>query len=122
MSAGSLPGMPIMTTYELQLSDTRNAVWIHASDGSTVGRFGRMGIDLHNTVTEQMAGMPECRLCTHRRKKRCPGGVSRCQMMPLTLAFFPLRARVNRRLAVIADTLLTCRNRLNLPISYRGLA
>lgn len=52
--------------YELQLSDSRNAIWIHScSDGSTVGRFGRMGIDLHNTVTEQLAGMPECRLCTH---------------------------------------------------------
>ncbi|WP_256679123.1 hypothetical protein [Pseudomonas sp. MWU12-2323] len=24
-----------------------------------------MGIDLHNTATEQMAGMPECRMCTH---------------------------------------------------------
>ena len=52
--------------YELQLSDSKSAVWIHSCvDGSTVGRFGRMGIDLHNTVTEQQAGMPECRLCTH---------------------------------------------------------
>lgn len=50
---------------ELQLSRGRDAVWIHASDGSTVGRFGRMGIDLHNTATEQLAGHPECRLCTH---------------------------------------------------------
>jgi len=52
--------------YELQLSAQRNAVWIHScSDGSTVGRFGRMGVDLHNTATEQLAGMSECRLCTH---------------------------------------------------------
>lgn len=51
--------------YELQLSDLRNALWVHSSDGSTVGRFGRMGIDLHNTLTDQLAGMPECRLCTH---------------------------------------------------------
>lgn len=52
--------------YELQLSATRTAIWVHSTtDGSTVGRFGRMGIDLHNTVTEQMAGLPECRLCTH---------------------------------------------------------
>ncbi len=58
-----------MTTYEIQLSEARNAVWIHASDGSTVGRFGRMGIDLHTTVTEQMAGMPQCRLCTHGQPK-----------------------------------------------------
>lgn len=51
--------------YEIQLSEPRNVVWIHAPDGSTVGRFGRMGIDLHTTVTEQMAGAPQCRLCTH---------------------------------------------------------
>jgi hypothetical protein len=52
--------------YELQLSESRNAVWIHSlMDGSTVGRFGLMGVDLHNTITEQRAGMSECRLCTH---------------------------------------------------------
>jgi hypothetical protein len=51
--------------FTVEWSATNNAVWIHASDGSTVGRFGRMGIDLHNTVTEQLAGKPECRLCTH---------------------------------------------------------
>lgn len=51
--------------YEIQYSENRDAVWIHSSDGSTVGRFGKLGIDLHNTVTEQLAGAPECRLCTH---------------------------------------------------------
>lgn len=52
-------------TYQVQISACRQTVWIHSSDGSTVGRFGRMGVDLHNTVTEQMAGKPQCRLCTH---------------------------------------------------------
>jgi len=51
--------------YELQLADNRNAVWIHASDGSTVGRFGVKGVDLHTTVTEQLNGASQCRLCTH---------------------------------------------------------
>lgn len=51
--------------YEIQLSEGRDAIWVHASDGSTVGRFGRFGIDLHNTLTDQMAGMSECKLCTH---------------------------------------------------------
>lgn len=51
--------------YEVEVATSRNAVWIHASDGSTVGRFGRMGVDLHNSVSDQMAGSPECRLCTH---------------------------------------------------------
>lgn len=53
--------------YEVQLSDTLDRVWIHAPDGSTVGRFSCWGIDLHNTVSEQIAGAPECRLCTHTR-------------------------------------------------------
>lgn len=29
------------------------------------GRFSRMGVELHNTVTEMLQGRPECRLCTH---------------------------------------------------------
>lgn len=53
--------------YEVEYSVCRDAVWIHCSDGSTVGRFGRMGVDLHNSITEQHAGQPECRLCTHGR-------------------------------------------------------
>jgi hypothetical protein len=53
--------------YQVEWSRLNDAVWIHASDGSTVGRFGKMGVDLHNTVTEQMQGAPECRLCTHGR-------------------------------------------------------
>lgn len=51
--------------YELQLSSMRDAVWIHCSDGSTVGRFGKMGVDLHNSVVEQLKGATQCRLCTH---------------------------------------------------------
>lgn len=53
--------------YDIQIADGGACIWIHASDGSTVGRFSRFGIDLHNTVTEQMAGAPQCRLCTHGR-------------------------------------------------------
>lgn len=53
--------------YQVEWSHLRDAVWIHCSDGSTVGRFGKMGVDLHNSVSEQMAGQPECRLCTHQR-------------------------------------------------------
>jgi hypothetical protein len=51
--------------YEIQQSQMHDAVWIHASDGSTVGRFGKMGVDLHNTISEQLNGAPQCRLCTH---------------------------------------------------------
>jgi hypothetical protein len=51
--------------YMVESSLRNDTVWIHSSDGSTVGRFGKMGVDLHNTVTEQLAGAPQCRLCTH---------------------------------------------------------
>lgn len=56
--------------YEVQVSALRDTIWIHSSDGSTVGRFGRMGVDLHNTVSEMMRGAPECRLCTHGKPSR----------------------------------------------------
>lgn len=57
---------PASTTleYELQLSDNLDAVWLHASDGSTVGRFGRMGIDLHNTVTHRVQSGAEMLACS----------------------------------------------------------
>ena len=51
--------------YVVQYSDCGGAVWVHCSDGSTVGRFGKQGVDIHNSVTEQLAGAKECRLCTH---------------------------------------------------------
>lgn len=54
-------------TYEVQYSQSRDVVWVHCSDGSTVGRFGKMGIDIHHSVTDQMKGQPECKLCTHGR-------------------------------------------------------
>ncbi len=53
------------TTYTAETSCQRDTIWIHASDGSTVGRFSRFGIDIHNTATEQKNGKPECLMCTH---------------------------------------------------------
>jgi len=52
--------------YELQLTPSRNAVWVHASDGVTVGRFGKMGIDIHNSMAVQLETGKQCLLCTHR--------------------------------------------------------
>lgn len=53
--------------YEIQLTPARDRLWLHCSDGSTVGRFSAFGVDLHNSITEQMAGASECRLCTHSK-------------------------------------------------------
>jgi hypothetical protein len=30
-------------SYEVELSQMRDVVWVHASDGSTTGRFGKFG-------------------------------------------------------------------------------
>jgi hypothetical protein len=49
--------------YELQTTPSRSAVWVHCDDGSTVGRFGRAGIDIHTSITEQLAGASQCKLC-----------------------------------------------------------
>lgn len=52
--------------YEVEIAANKSVVWVHSrADGSTVGRFGKMGVDIHNTVTDQLNGAPECRLCTH---------------------------------------------------------
>lgn len=57
--------------YELQLDSGQRRVWVHCSDGSTVGRFNvDFGIDIHNTITDQMAGASECLHCTHRAATR----------------------------------------------------
>lgn len=50
----------------VQVSEDGNTVWVHALDGSTVGRFSKtFGMDCHTTVTEQLAGAGQCLHCTH---------------------------------------------------------
>jgi hypothetical protein len=51
---------------QVQLSEDGSTVWVHALDGSTVGRFSkRFGLDVHTTVTQQMEGAAQCLHCTH---------------------------------------------------------
>lgn len=50
----------------VQVSEDRRTVWVHADDGSTVGRFSKVfGMDVHTTITEQLAGAGQCLRCTH---------------------------------------------------------
>ena len=50
----------------VQVSGDATTVWVHALDGSTVGRFSkRFGLDIHTTVTQQMEGAAQCLYCTH---------------------------------------------------------
>lgn len=65
----------------IQVNQSRDTLWVHSLDGSTVGRFSkRFGMDVHNTVSDQLAGAPQCLHCTHR-----PGShqdwISFCQLM-----------------------------------------
>jgi hypothetical protein len=55
----------------IQVSDCGNTVWIHSSEGSTVGRFSKtFGMDVHTTVSEQMDGASQCLNCTHQKPSR----------------------------------------------------
>lgn len=50
----------------IQVSPDRVTVWVFGLDGSTVGRFSKVfGMDVHTTVTAQLAGAKECLKCTH---------------------------------------------------------
>lgn len=51
--------------YFVECSTDHETVWVHCSDGSTVGRFSVFGIDIHNSVTAMLNGAHECLLCTH---------------------------------------------------------
>lgn len=59
--------MPTITHEDqIQVSADRRTVWVHAVDGSTVGRFSKVfGMDVHTTVTQQLQGVGQCLRCTH---------------------------------------------------------
>jgi hypothetical protein len=40
------------------------AVWINDETGC-LGRFGRLGVDVHRIMEQQMEGLPVCLACTH---------------------------------------------------------
>lgn len=57
---------PAQPVYDIACSADGRVVWVTAADGSCVGRFDkRAGIDVHRTVSEQMAGQAQCLYCTH---------------------------------------------------------
>lgn len=52
--------------YEICTDPLGTRLWINADDGSAVARFNTTsGVDVHNTVTDQLNGAPECLWCTH---------------------------------------------------------
>lgn len=40
-------------------------VWVNAPTGENIARFGKMGVDVHNTIEARTNGAPECLACTH---------------------------------------------------------
>jgi hypothetical protein len=44
------------------------AIWVNASTGECLGRFGLMGIDVHRRIEDQ--GQGECLNCTHGKTTR----------------------------------------------------
>lgn len=54
--------------FAIDRSADGKTVWVTGSDGSNIGRFSKtFGMDVHTTVTEQMAGSGQCLHCTHGR-------------------------------------------------------
>lgn len=88
--------------FEIQVSANGETVWVHASDGSTVGRYStRFGMDVHNTVTAQMAGASQCLNCTHT----APTVQDWKEFCRLMLAHFaiPIPDDINPHLAQASD-------------------
>lgn len=51
---------------QVEVSADGRTVWVHSLDGSTVGRFSKVfGMDVHTTISEQIAGARQCLHCTH---------------------------------------------------------
>lgn len=56
----------VLVNGQVQVSEDGNTIWVHALDGSTVGRFStRFGMDVHTTITQQLEGASQCLHCTH---------------------------------------------------------
>lgn len=55
----------LMPFYFAESSADHRTVWVHCSDGSTVGRFSEFGIDIHNNITDLLNGASSCLFCTH---------------------------------------------------------
>lgn len=54
--------------YEVQYTQEKLKLWVHSSKGETVARFDvRFGMDIHNSLCEQVKGKPQCLHCTHEK-------------------------------------------------------
>lgn len=49
----------------VQIDSDGITVWVNGGDGYCLGRFGRMGIDVHCSPFQSADGKGECLFCTH---------------------------------------------------------
>lgn len=59
--------MPATKPFLHAIESDGTTVWIHGPQGECLGRFGRLGIDIHSSFEDQVAGKPQCLECTHER-------------------------------------------------------
>ena len=79
----------------VEVSACANTVWVHASDGSTVGRFSKhFGMDIHRSIGQQLEGQGQCLHCTHEK----PSGADWAEFCELMMKHFDV---------VVSPTLLT---------------
>lgn len=65
----------------VQISECGRTIWVHAVDGSTVGRFSKVfGMDVHTTCTQQMDGANQCLRCTHEKPSKSEW-IEFCELM-----------------------------------------
>ncbi len=53
-----------MRATKYQIDSDGETVWVNTSDGC-IGRFGKLGIDIHQEPLKQASGRSECLFCTH---------------------------------------------------------
>ncbi|WP_371438319.1 hypothetical protein [Polaromonas sp.] len=65
----------------IQISSCGRTLWVHGTDGSTVGRFSTIfGMDVHTTFQQQMDGANQCLHCTHQQPTRADW-IEFCRLM-----------------------------------------
>lgn len=69
--AAAIANGEVDLTELVEVSADRKTVWVHAMDGSTVGRFSKsFGMDVHTTTAQQLSGASQCLNCTHTKPQR----------------------------------------------------
>jgi hypothetical protein len=78
--------------FEICSDEFGKRIWINADDGSAVARFNiSSGVDIHNTVTDQLAGASECLWCTHGK----PDYVTWCKFILEVEKHFGLKLSID---------------------------